>query len=33
VDGNNQDGAYRVHEACGFVVEKRNTIFRKAFTP
>ena len=33
VDGENLDGATRVYDACGFVVTKRNCIYRKPLTP
>ena len=33
VDGENLDGATRVYEACGFVVTKRNCVYRKPLMP
>lgn len=32
VDGENLDGATRVYAACGFVVTKRNFVYRKRLT-
>ena len=33
VDGENLDGATRVYQACGFIVTKRNCIYRKPLLP